>query len=100
MPLRLARPTAARTAIRGNFLIAFYSTGSSYAEVNPEGKKVWEHSTAGAQTRLEPTRVQRLRNGNTVVAGGNSMWVVEYDRNKKEIWKVATKGRPFSVLRY
>jgi HEAT repeat protein len=84
----------------GNFLIAFYTSGSSYAEVNREGKKVWEHSTASAPTRLEPTRVQRLRNGNTLVAGGNSLFVVEYDQNKKEVWKVATKGRPFSVLRY
>ena len=28
-----------------------------------------------------------------MVAGGNVMFVVEYDRDKKELWKVATKGR-------
>lgn len=84
----------------GNFLIAYYGQGAKYAEIDKDGKTVWEHSTAGAATRLDPTRVQRLRNGNTLVAGGNMMWVVEYDRDKKEVWKVATKGRPFGVRRY
>jgi HEAT repeat protein len=84
----------------GNFLIAYYSQNSKYAEIDGNGKTVWEHSTNGAATRLDPTRVQRLRNGNTLVAGGNMMFVVEYDRDKKEVWKVATKGRPFGVRRY
>ena len=83
----------------GNFLVAYYGQGNKYAEVDKDGKIVWEHSTTGAQTRVDP-RVQRLRNGNTLVAGGNVMFVVEYDRDKKELWKVATKGRPFSVRRY
>jgi hypothetical protein len=84
----------------GNFLIAYYGQGSKYAEIDKDGKTIWEHSTSGSPTRLDPTRVQRLRNGNTLVAGGNMMWVVEYDRDKKEVWKVATKGRPFGVRRY
>jgi len=84
----------------GNFLLAYYSQGNKYAEIDKEGKTVWEHSTTSSPTRLDPTRIQRLRNGNTVVAGGNVMFVAEFDRDKKEIWKVATKGRPFSVRRY
>lgn len=84
----------------GNFLIAYYSQNAKYGEIDKDGKTIWEHSTQGGTTRLEPTRVQRLRNGNTLVAGGNTMWVAEFDRDKKEIWKVATKGRPFSVRRY
>ncbi len=84
----------------GNFLIAYYSQNSKYGEIDKDGKTIWEHSTAGAPTRVEPTRVQRLRNGNTLVAGGNMMFVVEYDRDKKEVWKVASKGRPFGVRRY
>lgn len=79
----------------GNFLVAYYSQANKYAEIDKDGKTVWEHSTP-----FNPTRVQRLRNGNTVVAGGNSLFVAEYDRDKKEIWKVATKGRPFGVRRY
>jgi hypothetical protein len=84
----------------GNFLVAFYSNQNKYAEIDGAGKVVWEHSTSAAPTRLDPTRVQRLRNGNTVVAGGNVMFVAEFDRDKKEVWKVATKGRPFGVRRY
>jgi hypothetical protein len=86
----------------GHFLVAYYGqAGNKYGEVAPDGKVVWEHSTAAVPaTRLDPTRVQRLRNGNTLVAGGNVMLVVEFDRDKKEVWKVATKGRPFSVRRY
>jgi outer membrane protein assembly factor BamB len=84
----------------GNYLIAYYGQNSKYAEIDKDGKTIWEHSTSASPTRLDPTRVQRLRNGNTLVAGGNMMWVVEYDRDKKEVWKVATKGRPFGVRRY
>jgi hypothetical protein len=84
----------------GNFLVACYSQANRYAEIDGAGKTVWEHSTTSGPTRLDPTRVQRLRNGNTVVAGGNVMSVVEFDRDKKEVWKVATKGRPFGVRRY
>lgn len=84
----------------GNYLVAFYGQGNKYAEIDKAGKIVWEHVTSSSPTRLDPTRVQRLRNGNTVVAGGNIAFVVEYDRDKKEIWKVPTKGRPFGVRRY
>lgn len=84
----------------GNFLIAYYSQNGKYAEIDKDGKTIWEHATSTAATRLDPTRIQRLRNGNTLVAGGNQMMVVEFDRDKKEVWKVATKGRPFGVKRY
>jgi hypothetical protein len=79
----------------GNFLIGYYGNGRKYAEINGKGEVVFEHVV-----NMEPTRVQRLRNGNVLLTGGNSMFVAEYDRDKKEVWKVATKGRPFSVLRY
>ena len=32
----------------GNFLIAFYGQGNKYAEVNTDGKIVWEHAGIGA----------------------------------------------------
>ena len=79
----------------GHFLIAHYVNGGRYAEVDGTGKEVFTH-TVGCQ----PTRVQRLRNGNTLVAGGNTYFVAEYDRDKKEVWRVETKGRPFGVKRY
>jgi len=78
----------------GHFLVASYVANNRVAEFDAAGKVVWEAPTPS------PTRVQRLRNGNTLVAGGNQAFVIEYDRAKKEVWKVATRGRPFSVLRY
>lgn len=79
----------------GNFLIAYYGSGRKVAEVDGTGKVVSEIAT-----QLDPTRAQRLRNGNVLVAGGNTMFCIEYDANKKEVFKVPTKGRPFSVVRY
>jgi len=78
----------------GHFLVAYYVTSNRVAELDSTGKVIWEVKTP------TPTRAQRLRNGNTLVAGGNQAFVIEYDRNMKEVWKVATRGRPFSVLRY
>jgi hypothetical protein len=79
----------------GNFLICYYTSARKYAEIDGTGKVIWEHTSSA-----EPSRIQRLRNGNILIAGGNAHFVAEYDRDKKEVWKVATKGRPFSVLRY
>lgn len=79
----------------GNFLIAYYGSGRKVAEIDGTGKVVSEIGT-----QVDPTRVQRLRNGNTLIAGGNTMFCIEYDVNKKEVFRVPTKGRPFSVLRY
>lgn len=79
----------------GNFLISYYGSGRKVAEVDGTGKIVTE-----TVTQVDPTRAQRLRNGNILVAGGNTMFCIEYDTNKKEVFKVPTKGRPFSVLRY
>jgi hypothetical protein len=84
----------------GNFLIAGYTQRNRYAEIDSSGKLILEHVTAGGPTTLDPTRVQRLRDGNTLVAGGNQHFVVEFNRDRKEVWKVATKGRPFGVRRY
>jgi len=79
----------------GNFLICYYTSARKFAEIDGNGKIVWEHTTGA-----EPSRIQRLRNGNILIAGGNVHFVAEFDRDRKEVWKVATKGRPFSVLRY
>jgi len=78
----------------GHFLVSYYVASNRVAELDANGKEVW------SVTSNTPTRAQRLRNGNTLVAGGNQAFVYEYDRNKAEVWKVPTRGRPFSVLRY
>ncbi len=84
----------------GHFLIANYTHNASFKEIDRNGKVIWEMSSNGKATRTEATRIQYLPNGNYLVAGGNSTVVVEYDRKHNIVWKVATKGRPFGVLRY
>ncbi|HEY8506301.1 MAG TPA: HEAT repeat domain-containing protein, partial [Gemmataceae bacterium] len=79
----------------GNFLVAQYTAAPRVAEVDGDGKVVWECTTP-----LSPTRAQRLRSGNTLVAGGNHNFVAEYNPAGEEVWRAETKGRPFAVLRY
>jgi hypothetical protein len=76
----------------GHYLIARYG-GGSVAEVDAAGKVYFEVRvpTAGFATRLP--------NGHTLVASIESRYVAEYDRNGKEVWRQATKGRPFRVRR-
>jgi HEAT repeat protein len=66
--------------LRGErLLLAEYNT-SKVTERDFKGKVVWELSFPN------PISVQRLRNGNTLVAGRNI--IAEYDKNKKEIYKI------------
>ncbi len=78
----------------GHILIAKYTSENSVVEYDAHGKEVWQLQASS------PTRVQRLRNGNTLVAGGNQQEVVEYNREGEIIFKVTTKGRPFAAIRY
>lgn len=78
----------------GHFLVSQYTSGNKVVEIDETGKERWSVDVA------TPTRAQRLRNGHTLVAGGNNYTVVEFDRDGTKVWETATKGRPFSVLRY
>jgi hypothetical protein len=80
----------------GNFLIAYYNARRGFSEIDSTGKPVWSQTL----TNQDPTRIQKLRNGHILVAGGNQPNVIEYDSSRKEVWKVPTKGRPFGTLRY
>lgn len=79
-----------------HFLIGYYNSANGYAEVDATGKALFEHKNIN----FEVTRLQKMRNGNVLVAGGNHNEVVEFDSNKKVVWKVATEGRPFAICRY
>ena len=59
-----------------------------------KGKVHWECSVPTA------CYANRLSNGNTLVASVDSRYVVEVDREGKEVWRKATKGRPFRARRY
>jgi hypothetical protein len=75
-----------------NFLVALYSA-NKVIEVNPSGQVVWELPVRN------PGHATRLRNGNTLVASIGGQFVAEFSRDRKEVWKAATTGRPFHVYR-
>jgi len=76
----------------GHYLVARYMS-SRVTEVDASGKVYFdvEVPTPGYATRLP--------NGNTLVCSIGSLFVAEYDRAGKEVWRQKTKGRPFRVHR-
>jgi HEAT repeat protein len=47
-----------------------------------------------------PVSAVRLRNGHTLVTSFDSRFVLELDRDGKEVWRIGTRGRPFYAVRY
>ena len=78
---------------RGRYLIAL-SGSSKVVETDAAGKVHWECTVASA------CYASRLPNGHTLVANVDGRCIVEVDRQGKEVWRKATKGRPFRVRRY
>lgn len=78
----------------GHFLVATYKASNRVVEIDGAGNVVWELAVPS------PTRVQRLRNGNLLIAGGDATYVAEYNRAKEQVWRVETKGRPFGAVRH
>lgn len=66
-------------APNGNIIITH---PNGVTEFNPDGVKVWEKSVSG-----QPTSVQRLPSGNTLIAGLQDRSVIEVDRQKKVVWE-------------
>ncbi len=68
---------------------------SSYVvEYDARGKEVWRQSTPG-----QPTSVERLANGRTLLALSDSGKVIEMDRAGKVVWEVNLGGRPTTAQR-
>jgi hypothetical protein len=76
----------------GRVIVPQYSQ-NRVVEFDPEGKQIW---SADVQ---QPTSVQRLPNGNTLVASRYGRYVVELDRSGKEVSRLTPEGRPMSLLR-
>jgi hypothetical protein len=76
----------------GRYLITF-SGSNRVLETDASGKLFWDCMVPS------PTYATRLANGNTLVSAVNPRYVVEVDRQGKEVWKKATRGRPFRVRR-
>ncbi|MCI0465139.1 MAG: HEAT repeat domain-containing protein [Gemmataceae bacterium] len=85
---------AAITPLRhGRYLICLSGQGK-VVETDAKGKVHWECDVRTA------CYAQRLSNGHTLVASGDGRYVVEVDRQGKEVWRKTTKGRPFRARRY
>ncbi|MEX2214997.1 MAG: PQQ-binding-like beta-propeller repeat protein [Phycisphaeraceae bacterium] len=78
----------------GHRLVTSY-TGRSITEYDAEGNQVWQ------QTNLPsaPFRVERLENGNTLVACSNSHKVVEVNPANEVVWDKTINGRPTDARR-
>lgn len=114
VPLRVNKPDPHRDTrlVRkldtGNYLVCHEGDGC-VREYDPTGKVVWEykldlgdrprspgHGPEGHGT--EVFGAVRLKNGNTVIAGGNNNRVIEVDKDGKTVWSIDQKELPGITL--
>jgi len=92
----------------GNYLVCHEGDGC-VREYDPSGKVVWEYALDLGGRKEAPghgpeghgTSVYgalRLKNGNTVIAGGNNNRVLEVDRDGKVVWSIDQKELPGITL--
>jgi hypothetical protein len=76
----------------GNLLL---TQRDSVSEFDPDGKSSW------SAPAVRPSSVQRLANGNTLVASNGSFSINEFDRSGKAVWdyKFADNSIPFRARR-
>lgn len=71
----------------GNYLAA-HTDLNRVMEYTPDGRSVW-----GVKAET-PWQAVRLRNGNTLISGGNSGYVREIDRAGKTVWEIDKNDLP------
>jgi len=81
-----------------------YLYGLMSGTADGENRKLYEVDRAGKLVRTFPMSVHafagiRLPNGNTLVSGGNGHEIVEFDKDGKEVWKLAENDLPGRPLR-
>jgi hypothetical protein len=76
----------------GHYLVARFGDGR-VMEIDASGKVYWDVAVP------TPSYATRLPNGNTLVCSWNGLFVAEYDRSSKEVWRQPTKGHPIRVHR-
>ncbi|VTT99842.1 Uncharacterized protein OS=Pirellula staleyi (strain ATCC 27377 / DSM 6068 / ICPB 4128) GN=Psta_3857 PE=4 SV=1: PQQ_2 [Gemmataceae bacterium] len=98
----------ARKLDTGNYLVAHEGDGC-VREYDGSGKVVWEYRldlnnrprSAGHGPEGHGTEVYsavRLKNGNTLIGGGNNNRVIEVDKDGKIVWSVDQKELPGITL--
>jgi hypothetical protein len=76
----------------GRFLVTSYNQGK-VAEVDGEGKLVWDHAIPGAYHAV------RLMNGNTLVSSHSTKQIIEVNRQGKRVWETQVEGHVWRVHR-
>lgn len=82
-----------------------YLYGLMSEKADGENRKLYEVDAAGQLVRTFPVSVHafagiRLPDGHTLVSGGNGHEILEFDKDGKEVWKVAENDLPGRPLRY
>jgi hypothetical protein len=78
----------------GSRYLVCLSGAGKVVEMDATGTIHWECSLPA------PGYTHRLRGGTTLVSCIDERFIVEVDRQGKELWRKKTKGRPFRVRRY
>ncbi|MDX1944383.1 MAG: HEAT repeat domain-containing protein [Pirellulaceae bacterium] len=88
------QPWACLGLASGNRLVGSYAD-RTIVEYDDQGEEVWRAEGLPGG----PTSIQRLENGNTLVACTEGSQVVEIDPARKTVWTVAIEGRPVDARR-
>lgn len=88
------QPWACRGLPNGHRLAASYSE-RLIVEYDRNGTEVWKT----ADLPGGPTGIERLENGNTLVACTEGSQVVEIDPERKIVWRATIEGRPVDARR-
>jgi hypothetical protein len=68
-------------------------------EYTPKGEAVWEYKTPGEPAEAWPFTAIRLADGHTLVGCTHGNFVVEVDRDGKEVWRLANADLPIPLLK-
>jgi hypothetical protein len=88
------QPWACLGLASGHRLVASYNE-KVIVEYDDQGKEIWRSDVLPGG----PTSIDRLENGNTLVACTEGAEVVEIGTDKKVVWRVALEGRPVDARR-
>ena len=88
------QPWACLGLPNGHRLVGSYNE-KSVVEFDAEGVEVWRVDGLPGG----PTSIERLENGNTLIACTDGGQVVEIDQAKKIVWQASLEGRPVDARR-